>query len=528
MILLITCANIANLMLAKGALRRKEMAVRAALGAGRGRLIAQLLTEGLVLCILGGVAGIGVAYVLLRAATPWLAPSLPFTADPSLDPRVLGSAAAAAMAVLILACLPPSLKTSDNHLSNALNLAARGSSGSTTSTRRTIVIAEVAISVVLICGATLLFKSLAKLQQLDPGVRIDHVTTMSTDLPPAAYPTPAIATRFYDAVVQRLRAVPGVEQAAATHVVPLQGERWGEGMTLPGASEGFTVGLKPVDPWYFDTMQIPVLSGRGFEDRDRASSPPVMVINQELARHLSSRFGVSNPVGRIVRIALPGYGSIPESLANVTIVGVIRSEHTSELQDPQRQVAYVPLAQLPQQHISLLVRTQMDPLALMPGIREAVRQVDANLALGDVKTMEQVKEQSTLWAQQPTWVVGAFAAVAALLAVLGLYGVLAHAVTQQRREIGIRMALGARQSDVLTYVLRNAMAMLLIGLAAGLGGAFAVTRLLKTLLFDVSALDPVALSVGCLLMALVGLIAAWIPASRAARVDAALALRNEG
>jgi putative ABC transport system permease protein len=253
-----------------------------------------------------------------------------------------------------------------------------------------------------------------------------------------------------------------------------------------------------------------------------------MVINQELARHLSSRFGVTNPIGRTVRIALPGYGPIPESLCNVQIVGVIRSERTGELQDPQKMVTYVPLDQLPQLEISLVVRTQMDPLALMSGIREAVRHVDSNLAFGNVRTMEQVKEQSTLWARQPTWVVGGFAAVAALLAVLGLYGVLAHAVTQQRREIGIRMALGASQGDVLTYVLRSAMAMLLIGLAAGLGGAFALTRLLKTLLFNVSALDPVALCLACTLMALVGVIAACVPASRAARVDAAMALRNEG
>ena len=217
MVLLIACANVANLVLAKGATRRKEMALRAALGAGRGRLIAQLLTESLVLCLLGGMAGIAVAYLLLHAATPLVAASLPFTADLSLDLRVLGFAAAAAMAVLILTGLLPSLQTSFGKLSNSLNQAARGSSGSSAAVRRTIVIAEVAASVVLICGAALLFKSLAKLQQVDAGVRIDHVITMSTDLPSAAYPTPESATTFYDAVVQRLRSVPGVEQASVSH-----------------------------------------------------------------------------------------------------------------------------------------------------------------------------------------------------------------------------------------------------------------------------------------------------------------------
>jgi predicted permease len=528
MVLLITCANVANLVLAKGATRRKEMALRASLGASRGRLIAQLLTESLVLCLLGGMAGIAVAYLLLHAITPLIAASLPFTADLRLDLRVLGFAAAAAMAVLILAGLLPSLKTSYGRLSNSLNLAARGSSGSSAAMRRTIVIGEVAISVVLICGAALLFKSLAKLQQVDAGVRIDHVITMSTDLLPAAYPVPASAARFYAAVVQRLRSVPGVEEASVTHVLPLQGVGWGEGMNLPGTSEFFNVGLKPVDPWYFGTMQIPVESGRGVEDRDRAGSPPVVVINQELARDLSRKFGVVNPVGRIVRIALPGYGSIPESVVSVQIVGVIRSEHTSELQVPQRQVAYVPLAQVPQRDINLVVRTQIDPLALMSDIRQAVRQVDANLALGEVRTMERVKEQSMLWAKQPTWVVGAFAGVAALMAALGLYGVLAHAVAQQRREIGIRMALGARPGDVVSHTLRSALSMLLVGLAVGLTGAFALTRVLKSLLFKVSALDPVALALACVLMTLVGILAALIPASRAAGVDPMMVLRDEG
>ncbi len=528
MVLLITCANVANLALAKGAARQKEMALRVALGASRTRLIAQLLTESLVLCLLGDMAGIAVAYLLLHAITPLIAASLPFTADLSLDLRVLGFAAAATTAALILAGLLPSLQTSFGKLSKSLNLAARGSSASSASMRRTIVIGEVAISVVLICGAALLFKSLTKLHQVDAGVRIDHVITMSTNLPSTAYPTAESATTFYETVIERLRSLPGVEDASVTQVLPLQGVGWGEGMTVPGTTEFFNVGIKPVDPRYFSALQIPLESGRGIEDRDRAGALPVTVINQELARYLSNKFGIVNPVGRTARIALPGYGSIPESLVKVQIVGVIRSEHTSELQEPQRRIAYVPLAQVPQRDINLVVRTRIGPLALMSGIREAVRQVDANLALADVRTMEQVKEQSMLWAKQPTWVVGAFAGVAALLAALGLYGVLAHAVTQQRREIGIRMALGARQGAVLSYVLRGAISMLLVGLAGGLAGAFALTRVVKSLLFNVSPLDPVALSFACVLMTLVGMLAAWIPANRAARVDPMLVLRDEG
>jgi putative ABC transport system permease protein len=527
MVLLIACANVANLVLVKGAARRREMALRAALGAGRGRLIGQLLTESLLLSVLGGAAGVAVASLLLSAATPLLSASLPFTADLSLDLRVLGFAAAAVMVVLMVAGLLPALQTSFSELAGLLNQAGRGSSRSSAVVRRTIVIAEVAASFVLICGAGLLFKSLVKLQRVDTGVRIDHVITMSVDLPSAAYPRPQSATRFYEAVVERLRAVPGVEQASVAQDVPLQGVHWGEGMGLH-RGEGFGVGLKLVDPWYFGTFDIPVESGRGIEDRDRAGQPRVVVINQELARQLSDQFGMANPVGRTVLMDLPGYGPIPESIVNVQIVGVIRNERTGGLQAPQERVAYAPLAQVPRQDLKLVVRTRSDLLAVMPGIREAVRQLDAHLPLGDVRTMEQVKEQSMLWLRQPTWVVGAFAGVAALLAALGLYGVLAYAVTQQRREIGIRMALGARQGDVLSNVLRNSLSMLIMGLAAGLVGAFALTRVLKSLLFNVSALDPVALSVACVLMTLIGILAAWIPARRASRVDPMTVLRDEG
>jgi putative ABC transport system permease protein len=526
MVLLIACANVANLVLVKGATRRREMAVRAALGAGRGRLIGQLLTESLVLSVLVGAGGLAVASLLLSAAAPLLSKSLPFTADLSMDLRVFGFAAAAVMLVLTVTGLLPSLKTSFGRLSGLLNQAGRGSSRSSAVVRRTIVIAEVATSVVLICGAALLFKSLAKLQQVDAGARIDHVMTMSVDLPTSAYPNPQKTTRFYEEVVERLRAVPGVEHASVAQGAPLQGVRWGEGMVLPGKG-GFGVGLKLVDPWYFGTLGIPVESGRGIEEQDRAGSPRVVVVNQEAARQLADQFGMTNPVGRTVLTFLPGYGPIPESAVNVQIVGVIRSERTGGLQEEQRPVAYAPLAQVPRQDINLVIRTRSEPSAVMPGIREAVRQVDAHLPLGDVRTMKQVKEQSMLWLRQPTWVVGAFAGVAALLAALGLYGVLAYTVTQQRREIGIRMALGARQGDVLSHVLRNSLSMLIVGLAAGLAGAFALTRVLKSLLFNVSSLDPVALSAACVLMTLIGVLAAWIPAKRATKVDPIVALRYE-
>ncbi len=301
---------------------------------------------------------------------------------------------------------------------------------------------------------------------------------------------------------------------------------WGEGMGL-NRGEGFGVGLKLVDPWYFGTFDIPVESGRGIEVQDRAGHPRVVVINQEVARQLSHQFGMVNPVGRIVLMDLPGYGPIPESVVNVQIVGVIRSERTGGLHAPQQPVAYVPLAQVPRQDIKLVVRTRSEASAVMPGIREAVRQIDARLPLGDVRTMEQVKEQSILWLRQPTWVVGVFAGVAALLAALGLYGVLAYTVTAMRLEIGIRMALGANRHEVLWLVVKQGMTLTAFGMAIGLVAAFALTRLLRNMLFGIAPNDPATFAAVTILLALVAALACMIPARRAASIEPMQALRAE-
>ena len=528
MVLLIACANVANLILARGAARQKEMALRAALGASRGRLMMQLLVESWVLCLLGGAAGIAVAYTTVSAAAPILAPYLPFTAELSIDLRVLAFAAAAAMTVSILVGLLPSLQTSFGHLTETLNQSARGSSGSGALLRRTIVVGEVAVSLVLVCGAALLFKSLSNLQNVDAGVRIDHVMTMSTALPLAAYPTPEKAAQFYRTLIDRLQAVPGIERASVSQDLPMQGVRGGELFIIPGVTEPLIVRFKRVDPQYFATLDIPVVSGRGIADQDRAASLKVVVVNQHLAQILANKFGVGNPIGKAYRLSVPGYGKDEGDMSAMQVVGVIRNERTGDLQAPLDPVVYVPLAQFPREDVKIIARTRRDPATVMPGIREAVRQIDGNLALADVRTMEEVKQKNLTWAKQPTWVIGVFAGVAALLAALGLYGVLSHAVTQQRREIGIRMALGASSRNVLSQILRNALTLVAIGLAIGIAGAIALTRVMKTLLFEVSPLDPIALAVACASMILIGLLAGYLPANRAARVDPVTTLRDEG
>jgi predicted lysophospholipase L1 biosynthesis ABC-type transport system permease subunit len=253
----------------------------------------------------------------------------------------------------------------------------------------------------------------------------------------------------------------------------------------------------------------------------------VVVINEALAKRLADVAGMKNPVGQTVGLYCPMYIKKGAPTEQVEIVGVIRSERVAGPGTPDPPVAYVPLAQVPSTEVKLVVRTEADPAALMPAIREAVRQIDANLPLGDIATMQQVRERTLTGASQPAWLIGVFAMVAALLAAIGLYGVMSHAVTQQRREIGIRMALGARSRDVVSRILRNTMGLVGTGLALGMCGAFALTRVMKSLLYEVSPLDPLALSAACASMLVIGVVAGLVPASRAARVDPVTALRDE-
>jgi putative ABC transport system permease protein len=310
--------------------------------------------------------------------------------------------------------------------------------------------------------------------------------------------------------------------------LPLQSIGSGEGLWATGIDEEINVRFKRVDPGYFATLGIPLLAGRGITDRDRNGAPRVVVINQALAARLANVAGVKEPVGHRVRLSCPYYVEKEALMADVEIVGVIRSERAAPPGRPDPPVAYVSLAQVPRPAVKLIVRTQADPVYVVPAIRGAMRQIGPNLPLGDIATMQEVRERTLSGASRPAWLIGAFAIVAALLAALGLYGVLSHAVTEQRREIGIRMALGARSREVVAHVLRSAFTMVVVGLALGMLGTFALTRVMKSLLFQVSPLDPVALTVACASITLIGLLAGFIPASRAARVDPVTTLRDEG
>ena len=524
LVLLIACANITNLLLARSAARAKEISVRAALGATRGRIAAQLLVESLVLGTLGGVAGVALAAALIEIAAP-LVPGLPFTSEITLNFRVLAFATAAVLAVSIVVGLLPAIRMSAGSAAAAMNNASRGSSGANDRARRAIVAAEVAVSVVLICGAALLFKSLDRMQQVDIGARIDRVITMAIDLPFARYPSGDQRAAFYPVLIERLRAIPGVTDASISGDVPLEGTG-GEYLRMPGRDEQLMVRFKRADAGYFATMGIGVVAGRGFTPDDRIGAPYVAVVNEALAARLRDRFGIAEPVGQAVDLPALGFGR--DRRATMTIVGIIRNERVQrDLRAPLDEIAYVPIGQAPRMQVKLSVHTIGDATASLPAIREAVREIDPLLALADIRTMEEIWERSLSGLTEPVWLIGIFATIAALLAALGLYGVVAHTVAQQRREIGIRMALGARSNDVLALVVRHVVLTIIAGLAIGLAGALVLTRVTQSLLFEVSALDPSAFGAAAAVMALVGVTAAIIPATRATRVDPTTALGSE-
>jgi predicted permease len=438
---------------------------------------------------------------------------------------VLGLALLTVLTVSALIGLLPALRVSATSVAAALSNAARGSSGSHDGVRRAIVAAEVAVSLILICGSCLLLKSLLRLQQVDVGVRMENVITAALDLPRDRYPTGARAAAFYGQLTGRMGSIPGVVSASVSGEVPLEGTG-GENLMVPGREDRLLVRFKRADEAYFPTMGIPIIAGRGFTAADREGAPFVTIINEALAARLHDRFGMTNPVGQTVNLPALGLGSSRREL--MTVVGVIRSERIqSDLRVPLDAVAYVPIAQAPRLWIKLAVRTQGEPAAAVPAIRAAVHELDPRLALAGVRTMEQIRERSLSELREPVWLVAMFAALSAVLAALGLYGVVAHSVTQQRREIGIRMALGARSSDVRAMVVRRALTMIAAGLGVGVAGAAAMTRVTRSLLFEVSALDPAAFVAAAAGMFLIGVIAALVPAGRATRVDPTVALRSE-
>ena len=523
-VLLIACANVANLLLAKAAGRRKEIAVRSALGASRARLIRQFLTESVLLALMAGALGVLLASwgvsLLVSAATG----NIPRAAEISVDGRVLGFTLVIAVLTGVIFGLAPALQASKTDLNTALKDTSRGSGGGLrrARVRSGLVVAEVALSVVLLIGAGLLIRSFLLLQHVDPGFNPGRLLVATISLPNSRYSKTDERAAFYTRLCQELSALPGVISAGATQTLPLTGSDSRtlvaiEGRPVPPLAERPIVSMGIVSPDYFKAMGIPLLRGRFFTDHDIESSPTTVIINQSFARRF---FPDEDPIGK----HMLGGGSQPQTREIIGIVGDVR--HIAVDTSPA-EALYLSSNQRPQLAMSVVVRTSGPPSSVSAAVRSSVLAIDRDQPIASVQTMEEIVSSSISNQRFTLLLLGLFAAVAMALAAIGIYSVMAYTVTQRTGEIGLRMALGAQTRDVLKLVVGQGMAMALIGIAVGVGGAFALTRVMTSLLFSIGVTDPITFIAIPLILAGVALAACFVPARRAAKVDPMIALRYE-
>ena len=525
-VLLIACANVANLLLARAAARRKEIALRTALGAGRRRIIRQLLTESLLLASSGGVVGLALSLFLTDLLIAISPADVPRLDEIGLDARVLGFTVGVVCLVGLLFGLAPALQASKTDLNDALKEGGRSSTEGRgrNRVRALLVVSEIALSLLLLIGAGLLIKSFVLLRDVNPGFDAENVLTMRISLPAARYTEPQQQANFYRELTERVSALPGVEVAGATVSLPLGGSNFSVGRSFvregrPLATENsLDADYFVATPDYFKTMRIPVKAGRAFTERDTVETPPVVLVNETLARRV---FPGEDPIGKRLTVWRD------EQFAR-EIIGIVGDVKSSRLDAETGSQIYVPYAQdAAWGGLSLAVRTKGEPEMLAAGVRGAVRAIDKNLPVYDIKTMDDVLSASVANNRLVVLLFGVFAMFALLLASIGIYGVIAYSVAQRTHEIGIRIALGAQRTDVLGLVVGQGMVPAVIGVIIGLIGAFAVTRIMQGLLYGVSATDPAVFVGVSLLLMIVALTACYIPARRATKVDPIIALRYE-
>jgi putative ABC transport system permease protein len=527
LVLLIACANVANLTLARATTRYKEIAVRTALGAGRARIVRQLLTESLLLSLGGALLGLLLARWGMEALLRIVPEDLPRLSEIALDRRALGFTFTVSLLTGLVFGVAPALQASKVDLIEAMKDGARGtSSHGGARLRSALIVAEMAVALMLLVGAGLLAQTFVRLQRVDLGFDAHNVLTATVELPEAQYARPEQKVIFYQRLQERVRALPGVTQASAILPLPVSGNDMFfdfqiEGRPAPAGEKPYA-DARLVNLDYFSTMRIPLLAGRDFTAQDGLNSPPVAVINQSLAK---TYFPNEGPIGKRLELAL-GDG---KEATKFQIVGIVRNvKHHTELGDEFSPELYMPYAQAPfLGRMSLVARTQVEPRSLAKAIQNEVAALDREIALGDVKMMDQYLGAAVAQPRFSALLFGLFALLALSLAAVGLYGVMAYTVSQRTREVGVRMALGAQTADVLRLMIAQGMKLTLLGVGVGLAGAFALTRLMKTLLFGVSATDPLTFAVVALSLSLVALAACYLPARRAAKVDPLLALRHE-
>ena len=540
-VLLIACVNVANLLLARATARQKEIAIRAALGANRKRIFRQLLTESLLLGLIGGALGLVLALWgmdLLLSAIPI---DIPFWMKFDLDWRVLGFTAACSLLTGLLFGTAPAFEASDPDLNETLKEGGRSGSGSGRGRLRSLlVIAEIALSLVLLVGAGLMMRSFISLQNVNSGIKPEGVLTFNIGLPGGKYRKPETRIAFFQQLLDRVRALPAVQAAGSNSGLPLGGSNWGRSLTVEGfpvlpVGQAQTINHCVISPGYFAAMGIPILSGRDFDERDgKAQSSPqigvrgesvptsstgVTIIDERLAREY---WPDENPIGKRIR-----FGPPEDNEPWHTIVGVVAEVRHEHLSASTRKSIYVPYADVPITGSSVVIRTTGRPEKLISAVRAQVKDLDPDLPITRVMPMTEVVARSVWQQRLYTSLFGVFAAVALILAAVGIYGVMSYAVSQRTREIGLRMALGAERKDVLRLVVGHGALLAAIGVGAGLAAAIGLTRLMSSLLFGVTATDPLTFAAVSVLLTGVALGACFVPAMRAAKVDPMVALRYE-
>ena len=523
-VLLIACANVANLLLVRAAGRRKELAIRSALGGGRGRLLRQLLTESLLLSIAGALAGLALAWLGLRVLLALLPADMPRVEAIGIDMRVLGFTAALALATGLGFGLLPAVRSVGSSLSGGLNDNGRSSSPGRRHGRVSgaIIIAEIAMSVVLVASAGLLIRSVIALTRVDPGFTAERVVAARVSPPANVYREDDRIRELYRVVLERAASFPGTANAAAVNPLPLRDALNGMAIRVEGQFEDMRKALPSADhyalvtPGYMATMGIPLLAGRDLDDSDRAGTPAVVLISESVQRKF---WPGQSAVGKRI-----GYPWPSEWL---TVVGVVADVKQDSLTSNRTLAVYRPFAQAPIPSMNVVLRTTADAGIVANLLRETVGALDRTVPVSDVATMTHVVATSMARPRFAAILITAFAAIAMVLGAIGIYGVIAHSVAQRTREIGVRMALGAAPRDALWMVVRRGAWLTLAGLLLGTLSALATTRLFSGLLYGVSAHDPVVFAAGGILLAVVATLACYLPARRATRVDPTVALRAD-
>ena len=520
-VLLIACANVANLLLTRGVGRRRELAIRAALGAGRGRIVRQLLVESVVLSAIAGAVGVLLSLWGLAAVVAASPVDIPRLHDVRIDRGVLAFAALLSAATGIAFGMIPAFQASRLDAGETLKGTTIAADPRGVRTRQILVASEVAISLLLLAGAGLLGRTLLNLQRVDVGFAAERTLAMEISLPDTRYPNDPARIAFYRRTIDALRSIPGVRSAAAGSTLPLTGNDMGIGFRVEGRpvrdEDHTNAAYHAVSPDYFSTMGIRLVRGRAFTARDDEQAPPVLVVSETLAR---TYFPGEDAIGK--RVTIGYHNSGPRE-----VIGVVADVKESELSEKAQPEMYAPFPQTPWPFFSVVVRTERDPAARAAALRAAIVRLDPEQPPGDVQTLTHYVRLATAQPRFTATLASAFAAIATLLAGLGIYGVLAYGVAQRRREIGIRLALGAQPGDVRRLVMTQAAALGAAGLGAGLAGALLLTRALSSLLFGVTASDPTTFGAVSLLLMAVVVAAAYLPARRATRVDPMIALRAD-